>query len=84
MNSVLGWLQLALSVLSVLILPLAYFVWSQVMQMRQNDLAHLEAALAALREEIKQARHSSNDRLDRIEQKLDQHLALHLDRSWPS
>lgn len=62
MNAWLPSVTLLLNIFSVIVLPLVFFVWRRLEQMRVNELRHLE------------------ERLERIERKLDEHLQFHLEK----
>lgn len=62
MNAWLPSVTLLLNIFSVIVLPLVFFVWRRLEQMRVNELHHLE------------------ERLERIERKLDEHLQFHLEK----
>ena len=57
------WINLA----TLGVIPIALAVWRQLVNIRENDLKHLDAGFAELRASYQ-----------RLEDKLDQHIAWHM------
>ena len=57
--SKLGYINVILSAITMLLMGCVLPLWRYVRQLRDNDMRHIE------------------DRLERIEQKLDQHMVWH-------
>ena len=62
-------LQLLISLLGVLVLPLMAFLWREMQTMRRNDIAHLGEDFQKV-----------HARLERIEQRIDAHLHAHVQK----